>query len=195
MTDDLGKFINGRVVSELEKRGVTEADINLVVEKGEVLAVDIFVDAFLKCLQRVKEAFRTMTGGTRTTDEVVAAGNYDWVNSMVNGDNFPMRPMPDGPREIVFLEFDHDTTSEEALAEAERQGLERPLYEDALFFGEQHPEEQRKDPIVFLHEPWQDPCGNLSVLVLDCGDRYRYLRLGYFGDSWDRRCRFAFVRK
>jgi len=195
MTDELGKFINRRVVSELEKKGLTEADISLVVEKGEVLAVDIFVDAFLKCLQQVNNVLRIMTGGTRTTEEVVAAGNYGWMNAMVNGDNFPMRPMPEGPREIVFLEFDHNSGSEEVLAEAQRQGLERPVYEDALFFGEQHPEEQRKDPIVFLHEPWRDPLGNLRVLVLDCDGRFRSLNPLYFDVSWARRCRFVFVRK
>ena len=195
MTDELGKFINRRVVSELEKKGVTEADISLVAEKGEVLVVDIFVDAFLKCLRQVKNAFRIMTGGTRTTNEVVAAGNYDWKDDMVNGENFPMRSMPEGPREIVFLEFDHDPSSEEVLAEAERQGLKRPRYEDALFFGEQHPEEQRKGPIVFLHESWQFPHGNLLVLVLVCVGRRRNLFLDSFGDRWARRCRFAFVRK
>ena len=184
-----------QVVVELAKKGVTETDIELVGTKGGVSAVGIFVDVFMKCLQQVKNAFRIMTGGTRTTEEVVAAGNYGWKNDLVNGKNFPMRPMPEGPREIVLLEFDHDPGSEEVFAEAQRQGLERPVYEDALFFGEQHPEEQRKDPIVFLHEPWQHQNGNLDVLVLDCVGRNRDLFLNYFGSRWLQRCRFAFVRK
>ncbi|KKU89782.1 MAG: hypothetical protein UY19_C0009G0031 [Candidatus Wolfebacteria bacterium GW2011_GWA2_47_9b] len=139
----LGAFIDEHVGPELEKKGVTEADIESVIEKGGVSAVGMFVDAFMMCLQQARNAFRIMTGGTRTTDEVIEAGNYGWTNDMVNGKNFPMRPMPEGPREIVFLEFDHDPGSEEVLVEAQRQGLERPLYEDALFFGEQYPEEQR----------------------------------------------------
>ena len=193
MGERLGAFIDEQVGSELERKGVTEADIELVAEKGGASAVGIFVDEFMKCLQQVKNVFRIMTGSTRTTDEVIAAGNYDWKNDLISGKNFPMRPMPEGPREIVFLEFNHDPGSEEVLAEAQRQGLERPRYEDALFFGEQHPGEQIKDPIVFLHEPWRRP-GNLGVLVLYCDGRNRHLSLHCFG-SWGRRCRFAFVRK
>lgn len=139
--------------------------------------------------------FQIDATGTRTTDKVVAAGNYDWKNDWVNGKNFPMRPIPEGHREIVLMEFDHDHSSEEVLAEAERQGLERPRYEDALFFGEQHPEEQRKNPIVFLHEPWQCPLRVLSVLVFYCVDRGRSMHLTYFVNKWRQRCRFAFVQK
>jgi len=146
-------------------------------------------------MAKIIGSFQINTTGNRTAEEVVAAGNYDWRNDWVNGENFPMRPMPEGPREIVFLEFDHDPGSEEVLAEAQRQGFDRPMYEDALFFGEQHPEEQRNGPIVFLHEPRQDPVGYLVVLVLGCGGRDRHLLLRCFGRSWDRRCRFAFVRK
>lgn len=191
----LGTFIDEKVGPELEKKGITEADIELVATKGGALAISMIVDVIAKCVQQVKNAFRIMTVGNRTADEVITAGNYDWKNDLVNGKNFPMRPMPEGPREIVYLEFNHDLGSEEVLTEAQRQGLERPLYEDTLFFGEQHPEEQRKGPIVFLHEPWQDPIGNLLVLVLSCNDRGRNPHLGYFGSRWDRRCRFAFVRK
>jgi len=192
---DLKGTIAEQVVVELAKKGVTEADIELVGTKGGMSAVGIFVDAFMQCLRQVKNACRIMTGGTRTTDEVIAAGSYGWANDLVNGENFPMRPMPEGHREIVYLEFDHNPSSEEVLAEAKRQGLERPRYEDALFFGEQHPEEQRKAPVVFLHEPWQSPNGSLDVLVLYCYDRRRDLSLRYFGDGWDRRWRFAVVRK
>lgn len=195
MEGKLGIFINEQVGPELEKKGITGADIELVVAKGGASTIGMIVDVIAKCVQQIKNAFRIVTGGNRTTDEVIAAGNYDGKNDWVNGENFPMRPMPEGPREIVFLEFDHDPGSEEVLAEATRQGLERPRYEDALFFGEQHPEEQRSGPIVFLHEPWQDPYRFLDVLVLYCDGRFRRLGLSYFVNKWFQRCRFAFVRK
>jgi hypothetical protein len=191
----LETFIDEEVGSELEKKGVTEADIELVGIKGGASAIGIFDDAFRGCLQQVRNTFRIMTGGNRTTEEVVAAGNYDWKNDWVNGKNFPMRPMSEGPREIVYLEFDYDPASEEVLAEAQRQGLERPRHDDVLFFGEQYLEEQRKAPVVFLHEPWHYPHRGLFVLVLYCGCRGRGLDLNYFGVRWRQRCRFAFVHK
>ena len=195
MNTKLGAFINEQVGPELKKKGITETDIELVATKGGVSAIGTIVDAIAKCVQLINNAFRIVTSGNRTTDEVIAAGNYDWKNDWVNGKNFSMRPMPEGPREIVFLEFDHDPGSEEVLAEAARQGLERPRYEDTLFFGEQHPEEQRNGPVVFFHKPWQDPSRSLRVLVLRCSGRGRGLDLDYFDYGWGQRCRFAFVRK
>ncbi|KKU53835.1 MAG: hypothetical protein UX76_C0009G0025 [Candidatus Wolfebacteria bacterium GW2011_GWC1_47_103] len=93
----LGAFIDEHVGPELEKKGVTEADIESVIEKGGVSAVGMFVDAFMMCLQQARNAFRIMTGGTRTTDEVIEAGNYGWTNDMVNGKNFPSIMIP-GPK-------------------------------------------------------------------------------------------------
>ncbi|OGM95309.1 hypothetical protein A2524_04540 [Candidatus Wolfebacteria bacterium RIFOXYD12_FULL_48_21] len=138
---------------------------------------------------KIVGSFRINTAGNRTTEEVVAAGNYDWTNDRVNGENFPMRPMPEGPRKIVYLEFEVNPYLEEkVLVEAQRQGLERPLYEDVLFFGEQYPEEQRKGPIAFLHEPWH---GWRVGLGRDKAGRG--LGLNYFGGIYRRRCRFAFI--
>jgi hypothetical protein len=40
---------------------------------------------------------------------------------------------------FVLLEFAQGVTSEEAVAEATRLGLDRPIYEDALAFGAAYP--------------------------------------------------------
>ncbi|OGM95314.1 hypothetical protein A2524_04565 [Candidatus Wolfebacteria bacterium RIFOXYD12_FULL_48_21] len=139
--------------------------------------------------------FQINTTGTRTTEEVFAAGKYDGKNNMVNGKNFPIRTMFKGTREIVLVEFDRDTSSEEVLAEAKRWGLKRPRCEDALFFGEQHPEEQCTAPILFLRKPaWWRACVRLFVLVLRCDGGRRTLCLNPFDGGWHQRCRFAFVR-
>jgi len=145
--------------------------------------------------QQAKNIFHLMVGGNRTTEEMVKAGKYDWSNGGITSKNFPMRPRPAGKRIIELIELDHGPTSEEVLAEAERLGLERPVYEDALFFGEQFPEKQRERPIVFLHEPWQGPGGRLDVLVLRSDSVGRDLRLAWFDGGWSRHYVFAFVRK
>jgi len=137
----------------------------------------------------------TKIGDGRTTEELVRAGNYNYANSDINSANFPVRSMKRCVREIVFLEFDHGVTSEEAIAEAEKQELERPIYEDALYFGVEHPDVQCERPVVFLHEPWRDPLGSRSILYLWGNADYRRLYLDYFGRRWGRDCRFAFVRK
>ena len=143
-----------------------------------------------------KNIFRlTKIGDGRTTEELVLAGNYNYTNHNINSRNFPVRRTASASREIVLLEFDHDPTSEEVLAEAMKQNLDRPVYEDALYFGVEHPEVQRERPVVFLHEPWRYPGGYLSVLFLWGDAGYRRLLLDWFDSRWYCYYRFAFVRK
>jgi hypothetical protein len=83
------------------------------------------------------------------------AGDYGYAQAAVTSDNFPAdRAAPARVRGIVLLQFDHAVTVKDVVAAARQRGLERPTYEDALYFGVAHPEVQRERPIIFLHEPW-----------------------------------------
>lgn len=146
---------------------------------------------------KIVGSFQIDTTGTRTTEEIIVAGNYDNVHKLINSENFPMRPMPEGYREIVFLKFDRNSTSEKVIVAAKRQGLECPRYEDALLFGEQYPGKQlAAPPVVFLHDPrWRLRAGREVIVLVSYVDGRRDLTLrnfdGWFGDG----CWFAFVRK
>lgn len=184
-----------RLIEALQVRGCSNEEIHTLVTSKAKLAIDPIADAVAAVIKTAKNVFRlTKVGDGRKTEELVRAGNYNYANSYVNSTNFPVRSKP-GVREIVLIEFDHDPTSEEVLAEAVKQGLERPLYEDALYFGVEHPEVQRERPVIFLHEPWRDPYGGLIVVYLWGGAGFRGLSLFYFDDGWFRYYRFAFVRK
>jgi hypothetical protein len=139
--------------------------------------------------------FRVTIGDGRSTEELVASGNYGYAHSCVTSDNFPARPFG-GPRvrEIELVAFDHEVTSEDAIAEAARRGLERPLYEDALAFGAEHPDVQRDGAVVFLHDPWFGFFGRWDVISLWCNAGRREIGLDGFDDRWSRDHRFAFVR-
>ncbi len=140
--------------------------------------------------------YRITVGDGRSTEELVEAGGYAYAHSCVTSDNFPVRPFGRRrSREIVLLEFERDVTSAEALIEAARLDLERPLYEDALYFGIEHPEVQRARPVVFLHDPWFGFFGRRDVLCLWTNAGRRELGLEGFDDPLSQRYRFAFVRK
>jgi hypothetical protein len=125
----------------------------------------------------------------------VAAGRYDYAHSCVTSENFPARHFGDiGRREIVLVEFAADITSEAAIAAAVGFGLGRPVYEDALYFGVQHPDVQRQRPVVFLHDPWFGFFGRRDVLCLWSNAARRELGLEGFDGVWGRDYRFAFVR-
>ena len=88
-------------------------------------------------------------------------------------------------REVVLLEFARGVTSEEAVAEATRLGLERPIYEDALAFGAAYPAVQIERPVVFLHDPWFGFFGRRDVISLWCNAGRRELGLEGFDGPVD----------
>jgi hypothetical protein len=142
----------------------------------------------------VERGYRITRQGPRSTEQLVEAGRYGYAHSCVTSDNFPMGD-DSGPRarEIVLIGFDHDVSATEALAAAARLGLERPSYEDALYFGAEHPEVQQLHPVVFLHDPWVGFFGRRDVLCLWANAGRRELGLEGFDDTWSPRHRFAFV--
>lgn len=144
---------------------------------------------------RVSGSYRITIGDDRSTDELVAAGDYAYAHSCVTSENFPARRLGGRRgRDIVLLDFARDVTSEDAIAEAARLGLDRPIYEDALSFGIEHPDVQREHPVVFLHDPWFGFFGRRDVVCLWTNAGRRELGLEGFDDTWSANYWFAFVR-
>ncbi|TSC56844.1 MAG: hypothetical protein Greene071421_354 [Parcubacteria group bacterium Greene0714_21] len=132
--------------------------------------------------------------GSLKTSELVKQGK-EWFDDWITDGRFPIKEHAPLDRTIELLEFDHDPSNNQILEELLRRGLERPTYEHALYFGIKHPEEQRKRPIIFLHEPVRGKGGSLYVLVLREEAGHRGLYLYGFETSWNRGCAFAGVRK
>ena len=134
-------------------------------------------------------------GDGRSTEELVAAGHYEYSHSCITSENFPVgRFGGKRGREIVLVEFGHATTAAEAISSVEQSGLERPTYEDALHFGIEHPDVQTERPVVFLHDPWFGFFGRRDVICLWSNAGRRELGLDGFDGSWTPAYRFAFVR-
>ncbi len=188
---DLGAELERRVIA---KSG-TRADIALILEqRGDVVdaCADLIVGAARETKARIELSIAVKEG--ETFDSLVAAGKYDWKYDGITAERFPVRPAPVGERKLVVLHFGRDISSQDAIAEAAKQGLERPIYEDCLRFGAQHPEVQRQFPVVFLHE-CVEVGGYPFVLCLRRYDSKRLLGCNWFGGDWDDGYRFVFVRK
>lgn len=124
------------------------------------------------------------------------AGQYGYAQAAVTSDNFPAdRAAPARVRHIVLLEFDRPVAFEDVVAAARRLDLERPTYEDALYFGIAHPDVQRERPIIFLHEPWLGAFGRRDVLCLWHNAGRRELGLEGFDETWGPQFRFALVQR
>lgn len=188
------------LVKAVQKRGGKDEDIHrLVTPEGEQILgtiADLMVEAGkAKPTRTVVATFTIVCEGSWETSELVGQGKYDWFNDWITDERFPIQKHAPLDRTIELVEFDHDPSDDEVLEELRSRGLERPTYEDALYFGIRHPEEQRKHPVVFLHEPVLDPRGYRLVLVLSEFAGERDLHLFLFDDGWNRDCVFAGVRK
>jgi len=148
-----------------------------------------------KIAEKIGYVFKIVCQGSYTASELIRRGKYNWVNDQITDERFPIAEHAPTPRKIELVEFDYDPTSEEVLKDFRRRGLKRPTYEDGLYLGIQHPEEQKKRPIVFLHEPVQGSDGSLRVLVLHGRSGERRLRLGWFYGGWGRGYVFAGIRE
>lgn len=138
--------------------------------------------------------YHITVGDGRTTEELVAAANYGYSHSQVFSDNFPTRPFKgEMARQIVLLSFEDPISSNDATAEAAKQGLERPFYEDALYFGIKYPEVQLDGPVAFLHDPWLGNHGRRDTICLWNNAGRRELGLEGFDDLWAPNYRLAFV--
>jgi len=138
--------------------------------------------------------YRITVGDGRSTEQVVATGDYGYAHSCVISENFPLKSLGVKTRDLVLLEFVDDVMSNDAIAEAARLDLTRPTYEDALYFGAQHRDVQRQRPVVFLHEPWLGYFGRLDVLCLWTNAGRRELGLVGFDDPRTSDDWLAFVR-
>lgn len=156
------------------------------------------VDAWVATGKAMANIFRINVGGNRTTEKVVLAGKYRWSNSHINSWLFPWRRRQ-GKRTVELVDmnehgFTSDYSLDDALAVLTKLGLERPVYEDGLLFGEQHPEKQRKRRIMFPHEPVVVD-SHLSVVFLSGGSGVRLLNLRRTDPRWNSSLLVAGVHK
>lgn len=133
----------------------------------------------------------------RTIEDVLKAGNYDEVNFLIKDGirkkTLCMQDEKIGDRKIILLGSDDSMSSQEVFSHALRNGLNRPTRGDAFLFGEQHPDEQRKGPIVFLHDPEYSWSAYSFHLLLDANRRHRIISLISSGGWWHSGYRFALV--
>lgn len=164
-------------------------------------------DVSTRVQSKIVETFNITLVGTFTAPELVTQGKYDWSTEYITVERFPLADHQTVSRTIALVSFDNVPTSEKVLlAEFAASGLERPTYEDALYFGIQHPEVSRNRPVAFPHKSVQKP-GGPGVLVLSesVGERgigERGIGLRWFdpkdaitNKGWGSGCIFAGVRK
>jgi len=135
---------------------------------------------------------------SKTVEQAVADGKYDWKNSDVTAEHFPISPEMIGKKVDIsgrLFHFDRNISSEDAIKEMDSDGCRPATLMELLALGVTHPELQRQFPIIALGSVWRDSDDRRQVPFLDVDDDDRGLSLYYFGSGWDASCRFLGVRK
>ncbi len=133
---------------------------------------------------------------SRSIDEMIKGGKYDYVNLEINGKNFKIEKGGETNPEVFIINFgEYIESTKEVLARLDKLGLRPARIEELLAAGEQAPNISKNSYTIALGSSWQRPGGGRDVPYLyDWGDG-RELFLGSFEDGWGEDCRFAAVRK
>lgn len=142
-----------------------------------------------------RHSFKVCVDYSWTLIQMVAVGKYDWVNSNITQDRFPVQGSGRQEVEVVLFHFNRVISSDDVIAELDKVGYRPANPAELLALGASQPELQRNFPIVALGSSWREADGARNVLYLCRSVAGRVLRLFYFGDGWFEDCRFAAVRK
>lgn len=135
---------------------------------------------------------------TKSLEEMIAAGNYDWKDEKLTAKRFPIVGEGIVEYEFRYFHFNRGVSSETAVDLIKKEDSENPWEpaepEHLLAFGENFPKEQLKFPIVALGSVGKVG-GERSVPCLDRRGSERHLGLYWFGLDRGGSYRFLAVRK
>ena len=126
---------------------------------------------------------------------MIAAGGYDWVNSDITAEHFPITGEGQIEVEVTLFHFNRSMSSEPVLEELDQAGFRPAKIEELVALGVKERDLQKKFPIVALGSVWRGSDGRRYVPDLDWSGRGRSLGLLWLGDEWVGSCRFAAVRQ
>lgn len=143
------------------------------------------------------EEINILVDYSKTVEQAVIDGNYDWKNSSINSKNFSTPLELLGKKIEVFVKlfhFDRNIKAKEAIHKITKAGYRIPTMMELLALGETYPELQRNFVIVALGPVWHGPGIFRFVPGLDSFAFERRVSLYLFGGNWPAKYRFVGVK-
>ena len=173
---------------------------------GDGLLADVAEAAVKGTLPKDRSLFRQLLGlvvtiiykivvdYTKSLEQMIAAGCYDWVNPDITAERFPITGDGQVELEPELIHIGRDMSSDEVIADLDKRGLRPGTIAELLAFGATYPEVQREFPIVALGSV-AEVHGYRRVACLYRSDSERNLHLDWFDSDWDGLYRFLAFRK
>lgn len=147
--------------------------------------------------QMLTDHFRLTVANGQSLEAMIAAGNYDWVNSDITAERFPITGGGTMQLEPKLFHFDRSISSNAAVETIKATDAENPWepakVEHLLSFGATHPDEQRRYPIVALGSVAEVHGGRYVPYLFRVGAE-RGLNLHWWHGDWRGDYRFLAVR-
>lgn len=176
------------------------AELVMVKARGIKVAVKQIVSPFLTTVHDLVVDFSQDLG------QMIAVGSYDWTNSDITAEHFPLNGTGKRKVRVELLHFNqYFSNGDEVIAKLKevndwlaQQGAKYRYrfaqIEELLALGAFQPEFQRQFPIAALGSIWHH-AGDRGFAYLDRVDAKRYLNLNYLGGDFSDFWRFAVVRE
>jgi hypothetical protein len=181
------------IVDEVLNLGGNDEDVRKILTIPEIRRQ--IAELLVKSISVVQQTLKVIVDYTQPLAEMIKAGNYNWVNSDITAEHFPMKGEGKQEKEVFLFHFGKDMTSEQVIVEMEKRGYRPAKIEDLSALGVAYPELQKQFPIVALGSVWQGPLGYRHVPFLVWYGAKRDLYLCWFGYDWYECCRFLALRK
>jgi len=132
-------------------------------------------------------------------DQMIAAGQYSWLNDNVNAKQFPVQGEGVKGYEAGLFCFEESMRSEDVMKKINRADDANPWevarIEHLLAFGAKYPERQRLNPIVALGSVSHSRVfGRQNVAYLYRRAVGRSLHLDWWSNTWHPNYRFLAIR-
>jgi hypothetical protein len=92
---------------------------------------------------------------SRSVEDSLKAGRYDWVSRRITSVNFPSSETGRGTISVVLIPFSLQASLEYVLGRQAEAGLRPASLKELLAFGEAYPEVQKRLPVMALGS-WAD---------------------------------------
>lgn len=188
----------------MKKVSISVSDLKTVVEAletGEITMADILALINKKEDNQTKEKTDEITltvDYSRTVQEMINAGNYDWTNNDITVKHFPLPTELSGkkvPVSTKLFHFNRSISSKDATSEMDKAGYRPATLAELLALGEAHPELQKEFPLVALGSVWRYARVDRLVPFLYFVLIKRELHLHWFDYDCSDSFRFFGVRK
>ncbi|OGD67124.1 hypothetical protein A2442_01870 [Candidatus Campbellbacteria bacterium RIFOXYC2_FULL_35_25] len=171
----------------------------LVNKLGGMNAVTAILQGAMKeavtVVSYITHTFTILVDETKTVEELVVEGNYDWSDSNVTSKNFPRSEEgTKDKKEVALFHFNKTMTSEDVIAEMKKDGYRPATIFELLALGVTQPELQRGFPIIALGSDCTfDGSRHVAYLYESAGGRN--LHLLWLDNDWNDYCRFVGLRR